>query len=259
MDSIFQIIESINQVNRDTNNRNIIQGEIYQANPDGTYNVRVTVDGGVNINILNRLPENDISYIVQDTLDTTENLSIQVQLSCPNGDINRSTIKGLAQYNLPPTPTVRQFSTTTGGGCFLAGTLIKTISGEIEIEKIKPGIKVIGYNEKLGRICQCKVLKLLIHNKSTEMADKYYFLKTENSEARVTLNHPFFRDGEYRQIEQIEDYIYVQNGNSIAKEKIISKELIPCEKTVVYNLSLVLSSPCNYFANGLLVHNMESK
>lgn len=118
MDSIFQIIESINQINKDTNNKNIIQGEIYKANSDGTYNVRVTVDGGTNINILNRLSENDISYVVQDTLSTTSELSIQVQLSCPNGDINRSTIKGLAQYNLPPTPTVRQFSTIQGGyGC----------------------------------------------------------------------------------------------------------------------------------------------
>ena len=115
MDSVFEIVESINQINKDTNNKNIIQGELYHANPDGTYNVRVTVDGGVNINILNRLSENDISYVVKDTLSTTEDLSIQVQLSCPNGDINRSTIKGLAQYNLPPTPTIKYFSTITGG------------------------------------------------------------------------------------------------------------------------------------------------
>jgi hypothetical protein len=225
--------------------------------------VKITEQDGVDITLDNRRCENDsVKYIVDTALTPadSENPGIQVNLDIPDGNYDRAVIKGLAQFNTPSKPTIIHFSTGTPPSCFLAGTLIKTLSGEIEIEKIKPGIKVLGYNEKLGRICQCKVLNLLIHDKPIEMANEYYLLETENSEVRVTKNHPFYLgNSEYRQIEQIEDYIYIQSGNSIVKERIISKELILCEKTIVYNLSLALSSPCNYFSNGYLVHNIAYK
>ncbi len=144
--------------------------------------------------------------------------------------------------------------------CFLAGTMVKAITGEIEIEKIKEGDYVLGYDEKNKKIVQCRVNKLLIHNKESEKVTEYYVLKTENSRVRVTKNHPFYvGNNKYKQIQQINDYIYLLNNDGIIKEKIISKELVLCQKTITYNLSLDSISPCNYFANNCLVHNVTSK
>lgn len=257
---VFDIIDAINYINSNNQNRNIVPCDIYEANPDNTYNVRVTIDRNQdgtpeNINIYNRRSDSDISYYVRDTLDTAENTSIPGLLQCPNGDVNRSTIAGLAQYNLPPTPTVDHFETVT---CFLAGTLIKTPRFEISIEKIKPGMKVLCYSEKYNRVMSARVKELLIHNKKEELITDYFLVKTENFEVKTTVNHSFYTgNGEYEIIFDIPEgnYLYLLKNNSIIKEKIISKELIDCEKTITYNLSLSPTSPQNYFSNGFLVHN----
>lgn len=255
----FDIIDAINVINSNNQNRNLIPCDIYEANPDGTYNVRVTIDmnqdgNPENIDIHNRKPDSDISYYVRDTLETAENTLIPAILNCPNGDINRSTIAGLAQYNLPPTPTVDHFETLS---CFFAGTLIKTFSGEIPIEKIKSGMKVCGWNEALQKVVNCKVKSLLIHDKEKELVSEYFLVNTKSSEVKSTGNHSFFiGKGKYEQLKDIYDSLYVLKNNIIKEEKIIRKELIRCEKAVTYNLSLAKTSPQNYFANNFLVHNM---
>jgi hypothetical protein len=222
----------------------------------------VTIDrdqagGDQEINILNRRSDSDISYFVRDVLETAENPNIPVILNCPNGDINRSTIAGLAQYNLPPSPTVDHFESESESEdpCFLTGTLIKILTGFIEIEKIKAGMKVLGWHEKTQKIVNCRVKKLLIHDKK-ERVEEYFLLKTENSEAKVTLNHPFFVGNDYKQIQKIEDFVYIYS-EGISQERIVSKELIKCEPTITYNLELNKLSPQNYFANNYLVHNMK--
>jgi len=262
VNSLSGLIDAINIINLNTTNKNIRPGAIIGANTDGTYTVLATTDKGEEIKLYNRKSDSDsIAYTVQDILQTAENINIQILLKCPDGDINRAVIDRLAQYNFPATPTVHHFTTGSSGGCcFLPGTLIKTVFREIEIEKIRPGLKIFGYDEKFNKIVQCRVRKLLIHNKEEEKVTEYYLLKTENSKVKVTRNHPFYtKIGEYRQIEQINDYIYLHKNNEIIKEKILSKKLICCEKTTTYNLSLDLASPCNYFANNYLVHNVYCK
>lgn len=256
-----EIIKTINFINNNTNNRNIRQGTIIGGNTDGTYTVLMATEKGEEIKLYNRKSDDDsIFYIVQDAQKTAESINIQVICKCPDGDINRAIIDRLAQYNFPATPTVRHFTTSSGGTCFLAGTKIKTIHGEIEIEKIRTGIKVIGYNEKLNKIVQCRVSKLLIHDKEIEKVSEYYILRTKHLEVKVTRNHPFYiGNGEYRQIQQITDHIYLYKNNGIVKEQIISKELIQTTPVITYNLSLDLASPCNYFAGNYLVHNATSK
>lgn len=261
MNSLSGLIDAINIINSNTANRNIRQGAIIGANTDGTYTVLATTDKGEEIKLYNRKSnDNSIFYVVQDALQTAENINIQILLQCPDGDINRAVIDRLAQYNFPATPTVHHFTTSSGGTCFLAGTLIKTITGEVEIEKINAGMLVLGYDENLNKVVRCRVNKLLTHDREEEKISEYYLLKTENSGVKVTLNHPFYiGNSEYKQIQQIqiEDYIYIQSENFIMKEKIISKQLIHCEKTITYNLSL--NKPNNYFANNYLVHNAQGK
>lgn len=264
MDDFQGQLNAINQIAEDRarGNTNSKQGEIIRANPDKSFDIKITEQDGIDIILDNRRCENDsVTYIVDTALTPidSENPGIQVNLDIPDGNYDRAVIKGLAQFNTPSKPTVHHFSTGTSSSCFLAETLIKTISGEIKIEKIKPGMKVLGYNEKLEKICQCKVINLLIHDKE-ERVTEYYFLKTKYSEVRVTKNHPFYTgSGDYKQIQQITDYIYLFQDNSIIKDRIISKELIQTAPVITYNLSLTLSSPCNYFANGYLVHNIAYK
>jgi len=257
--SNFSLIDAINYINSKTNNRNIIQGDIYQANPDDTYNVRVTIDQRMQegetyeekINILNRKSENDLSYVVQDALDTVGNLNVPVLLSCPNGDINRSTIKGLAQYNCPPNPTVYHMESIT---CFLAGTLVKTKYGDIPIENIKRGMKIHTYNIRRERIEPANVRELLIHGKPEELKTEYFLIKTASSEVRVTKNHEFFDGIKYTPISDIKN-IYIYKNEKIVKELILSKTLITCDPVITYNLALPENSNKNYFAEGYLVHN----
>jgi mRNA-degrading endonuclease RelE of RelBE toxin-antitoxin system len=108
-----QFIEGINEIQRNTGNKNTIQGELFEVNTDKTYNVKVTDDRGVEIVLFNRKSATDISFVVNDTLDTASSLSLQVNMDCPNGDLDRSVITGFSGYNLPKEPTVRHFSTST--------------------------------------------------------------------------------------------------------------------------------------------------
>lgn|SRR5574343_23026 len=117
MSDIFQIVEAVNQMNSNIANRNTRQGAIIGANTDGTYTVLTTTDKGEQIKLYNRKSNDDsVNYAVNNALETTEDINIQVLLLCPDGDINRAVINKLAQYNFPATPTVRHFSTVSPGG-----------------------------------------------------------------------------------------------------------------------------------------------
>jgi len=256
----FTLIEAINYINSNTQNRNIIPGEIYQANPDKTYNVHLTteqrIEGGETysqeINIPNRKSENDLTYVVQDALGTSANLNIPVLLSCPNGDINRSTIKGLAQYNCPPNPTVYHMESV----CFLAGTLVKTKHGDLPIEEIRRGMKIYSYNTKRNRVEPANVRKLIVHDKSEELITEYLLIKTVSSEVKVTKNHEFFDGAGYTPIIDILNFVYIYKEGKIETELILSKELIRCSPSITYNIELTGNSNKNYFASQYLVHNI---
>ena len=78
--------------------------------------------------------------------------------------------------------------------CFLAGTKI-VLSDESykNIENIKVGDTVKSYDEKTGKITDCKVTKIF-HHGPEEMGEYYIVI---NNQLRVTPNHMFYLDGKW--------------------------------------------------------------
>jgi hypothetical protein len=251
-----QIITIQNEIARKKvgENRELIPGKIAYDFGDGYYNVDADkTDQDGNSVPLVKIPP------APSQIETKYNVGDAVTVLRYQGKDCQTEILGPSNITYPD-ETICDFSTVEESTCFLAGTLIKALSGEIEIEKIKKDMVVFGYDEKLKKIVQCRVNKLLTHDKENEKVLEYYLLKTKNSEVKVTKNHPFYtKNNNYKQIQQITDYIYLSQNNDIVKEQIISKELIQTAPVITYNLSLALSSPCNYFANRYLVHNVFSK
>ncbi len=144
-----------------------------------------------------------------------------------------------------------------GGGCFIEHTMVKTVNGEIEIEKIKEGDYVLSFDG--NNIIKSRVDEILIHENNT---DNYYIVETEYSKVNVTGNHPFYTGNNiYRNIENLNegDYIYSCVNNSVIRDKIISKKPVKLDHLItVYNMELEKDSPHNYFAAGYLVHNNKA-
>jgi ribosomal protein L31 len=134
-------------------------------------------------------------------------------------------------------------------GCFLAGTLISTPTGERKIETLKKGDNVISYNEESGiketsTIGEIDVLQ----------RDKFYTIYTKDGTICATAEHPFYTDKGIVEVKYLtEDHLlYDQDHNEISIELItLDYESDPFS---VYNL-LDVTPNNNYFANGLLVHN----
>jgi len=116
MSDILQQVDAINQIAEDRarGNTNSKQGEIIRANPDKSFDIKITEQDGEDIILDNRRCENDsVTYIVDTAInpEDPDNLGIQVNLDIPDGNYDRSVIKGLAQFNTPSSPTVKHFST----------------------------------------------------------------------------------------------------------------------------------------------------
>jgi len=135
--------------------------------------------------------------------------------------------------------------------------MVKTASGEIEIEKLKKGDYVLGFDG--NNIIKSRIDEMLIHENNT---DNYYIIKTEYSTVNVTGNHPFYTGNNiYRNIENLNegDYIYSCVNNSVIRDKIISKKQVKLDHLItVYNMELEKDSHHNYFAGGYLVHNNKA-
>ena len=137
-----------------------------------------------------------------------------------------------------------------GGGCFLGDTAILLPDGSVQkISDLKIGEYVAGFDD------QGNLMKNVVMNVFKFEVDNYFLLKTSNSEVKVTAEHPFYvGNGEYKTVVKLNvgDYVYLLNGNSITKEKILFKQRID-QPVNVYNLRV--SNTNNYFANSFAVHN----
>ena len=147
----------------------------------------------------------------------------------------------------------------SGGGCFLAGTKIKTLIGYKDIDKIKIGEYVLTYNESTGNNEYHIVTNRLVHNPD-EINDSLYTLSFDDKTTlQVTSPHRFYinRNGKNLWIAAekliIGDQVLYSNHKYHMITKISKSEL----KNTVYNLTVDTNH--NYYVGNqqILVHNQK--
>ena len=133
--------------------------------------------------------------------------------------------------------------------CFIEGTLVKTPTGEVRIEKIERGQKVRGYDERLD-----KVVEAIVENCHVSRVARIYLIKTENEDIYVTEEHPFYIvEKGYTPVKNLKkgDRLKTIDGVNVCVEKVseVSKNC------AVYNISV--QNVENYYVGkqGILVHN----
>ena len=137
------------------------------------------------------------------------------------------------------------------GGCFIAGTKVKTADGEKNIEDVEIGDYVLAENPETGEQEYKKVVRTYIHEKTTLV---HVFVGEE--EIETTVEHPFYVEGigfvaagELR----AGDIIRTSNGKNLPIDK-VELELLE-EPVLVYNFEV--EDFHTYYVSGLgvLVHN----
>ena len=168
----------------------------------------------------------------------------------------------------PPEPTLPALPTSTpsgggggggGGGCFLEGTLVTTMNGLQKIETLEVGDEIVEYATEDEQFMSAKIKEVLVHEENT---DVYYVVKTSRTAVNVTDNHPFYvGDNKYEVLKNLKegDFIYINTDNKLLKDEILAIEKVKLDKKItVYNLTIEEGSSHNYFANGILVHNLKA-
>ena len=88
-----------------------------------------------------------------------------------------------------------------GVHCFAQGTLISTPDGQIEIEKLATGDKVLSFNELTQTIETSTVLEL-----ASQKHHNLYELNFSGKTITVTDDHPFYFNGQFYSIEENNKY-----------------------------------------------------
>lgn len=148
----------------------------------------------------------------------------------------------------------------SGGGCFPAGTLISTPSGKKEIQDMKVGDKIYGFNVETGEVVTSFVTETIKHSWD-DVGKKSPLIVVEHDKGRMVLttNHPVFKKGSisaegYKDFEDagkliVGDILTTESGEEV---KIINIEKGP-EYDFVYNLEV--DGVHTYNANSIRVHN----
>ena len=139
-----------------------------------------------------------------------------------------------------------------GGACFIAGTKVFMADGsEKAIEEIEIGESVFSYDIKTNRLVLANVEKVFHHEE--DPSPSYIVI---NNQIGVTPEHLMFSVGEWKSAGSLKvgDFLLDSMGLSV---RINSLEII--EETVpVYNLHTDHETH-NYFAEGILVHNVKQQ
>ncbi|MBR9706354.1 hypothetical protein GOV14_04935 [Candidatus Pacearchaeota archaeon] len=135
----------------------------------------------------------------------------------------------------------RKRTTSSGGGCFVAGTQIQTSTGQTNIEKLNVGDGVVSYNKDVG-LTESEVLEVY-----SRTVLGYYII---NNKIKVTGEHPFYVNGDWIEVKNLEKGDKMFNGEN--KVSIDSIDFVE-EEIIVYNL--LVNDEHNYFAQDILVHN----
>jgi len=136
---------------------------------------------------------------------------------------------------------------SSGGGCFLAGTLITMADGSRKpIEKITPGDVVLAYDETTGEMKPDTVRE--VHDPVT-----WEFYLVVNETLRLTPVHPVLSDGRWVEIGDLKPgaELTAENGSAVEIETIRRVD----EPVTVYNFAV--NPYGTYVANGIIVHNKK--
>src|SRR3989338_1440586 len=146
------------------------------------------------------------------------------------------------------TTTTSTPTTTIKPSCFPADTPISTPNGNKNIQDIKVGDVVYGYDNQSGKIIETKVKKTIINK------EKEYLIINE---INVTPRHQFYIDGKWIAAEEIKigDRLLLQNLSYETVKSI--KRILVDDSITVYNFDV--EGPSNFFAGGVLVHNGVEK
>jgi predicted lipid-binding transport protein (Tim44 family) len=132
-----------------------------------------------------------------------------------------------------------------GGGCFPAGTPVLTLTGEIPIEKVRPGIKVLAFAN--DNLLQCEVVNFI------EKKDRLIRIKTGKGTLTATSEHPLltpFGFTEVRDLRKGDEVGVFENGRRVWTR---IKSIKTGGVAQVYNLEVGL--PHTFIAGGFIVHN----
>lgn len=132
--------------------------------------------------------------------------------------------------------------------CFVKGTLITTLEGYKEIEKLKVGDEVWSYNESIYKNELKKVIAL-----SKNTVSEIIEINAEGVKIECTPEHPFYVGGKWVEAKDLkaEDRLYLKDGSKLEITFIQKNN----KKQEVYNFEV--EDNHNYYVSDkqILVHN----
>lgn len=150
----------------------------------------------------------------------------------------------------------------TGVHCFAKGTLISTPQGQIEIENLKVGDKVLSFNELTREIETSAILEL-----ANQKHHNLYELKFSGTTITVTDDHPFCFKGQFYSVKENNKYgLQARTLNKgqridfLIDKSVLTKKLTEIRKLDLCEMTYTITKLDRnkiFFANGASVATEE--
>ena len=156
--------------------------------------------------------------------------------------------------------------TGSGGGCFVAGTLINLFNGStIAIEKLTLGTKVESYNPETQQYEEAEIVEIKAYLHRSYIVDIYF---TSGEYFTATQSHPILTTKGWKSLDpimtyeetkmkvellQIGDEVVTKEQQHVYVDKIVNREDL--NDSTVYNCAVVPNN--TYIVNDIVVHNAK--